>query len=167
MPGVGFTRDGGVCPCQFGFNPSTHKVLQLFETTALFLHSLLGISAPSKAVLRRVSGKDASRMSNHAKSLPKTYFWSPKEWQVILSSGGVEWHCGAHGTSEYSGGDVLARDYPHCGFREQDFNSRCKKISASLSNSAAMVKPACSYWNTFSYGSLLRVCKICSKQTLT
>lgn len=35
--GVGFTRDEGDCPCQFGFNPSTCKVLQLFETIALLL----------------------------------------------------------------------------------------------------------------------------------
>ena len=90
MPVVGFTRDGGVCPCRFGFYSSTREVLELFGNDSIVLaQSLLRIATPCKTV-REFQGKDASRMNSHAKPLPKAnIFLSLKAWKVILSSGSV------------------------------------------------------------------------------
>lgn len=80
MPAVGFTRDGGVHPCHFGFYLSACKALELFGNDGIVLaQPPVRISASCKAALKRVfQGKDASRMSSHAKPLLKVTLLSAR-----------------------------------------------------------------------------------------
>lgn len=90
MPAVGFTRGGGVHPCHFGLYSSTCKALELLGNDRVALaQPLVRIPASCKAALKRVfQGKDACRMSSHAKPLLKRLLAAPAGGEGTLGGGG-------------------------------------------------------------------------------
>lgn len=60
-------------PCHFGFNSAACKLLELFGNDSIALaQSLLRISTPCKAVLKRVSGKECFQNEQTCKTSAKS-----------------------------------------------------------------------------------------------